>query len=93
MRRYLQDDTVSQRVGTRDEDHALKVKRTAFIDYWKQLSAEDDHIKEESDSQTHLMRYLVLDRALFPNGTAYFNAKLPQRTDLVFPLLLSITIA
>jgi WD40 repeat protein len=79
MRRYLQDDTVSQRVGTRDEDHALKVKRTAFIDYWKQLSAEDDHIKEESDSQTHLMRYLVLDRALFPNGTAYFNAKLPQR--------------
>src|SRR5262249_48755657 len=25
------------------------------------------------------VRYSILDRALFPNGTAYYNAKLPQR--------------
>lgn len=33
--------------------------------------------------EKQLITYCVLDRALFPNGTAYFNAKLPQKLGIV----------
>jgi WD40 repeat protein len=86
MRRFLQDPSMVQRLGSREECHQMKVRSSSKFDYWQKAGTSVEwpalpYNIEDIDNTK--MNYIVLDRVLFPNGTAYFNVKLSQRAGIV----------
>jgi len=60
----------------------MKIRSSSKFDYWctRLSSAEWPTLPYNMDDiDSTKMNYIVLDRVLFPNGTAYFNVKLSQR--------------
>jgi hypothetical protein len=60
----------------------MKVRSSSKFDYWQKAGTSVEwpalpYNMEDIDNTK--MNYIVLDRVLFPNGTAYFNVKLSQR--------------
>ena len=56
-------------------------KKTSFPR--SKLTAQKDDNNDNNDDNNRKMYYFVLDRVRFPNGTAFFNAKLPQHLNFI----------
>lgn len=79
-RRFLHDPSSAVKMVTKDlssglplHDHALKADK---LEYGTSQLIQSE---TEREPEPEVMRYYVLDRVRFPNGSAYFNAKLPTR--------------
>lgn len=73
LRRFLNDREISTLIHSPNiKKHNLLANNDILEFYLKEEIIDDGKLK-----------YMKLDRALFPNGTAYFNVKLPQRLGII----------
>ena len=81
---YLKDPTYALRLSNKETD-CLLIPREEDLLWYKTRFPQVDAIAPSSPEQLEaahrdgVVTYFVLDRVCFANGTAYFNAKLPQR--------------
>uniref|UniRef100_A0A6B2KZP7 Nucleotide-diphospho-sugar transferase domain-containing protein n=1 Tax=Arcella intermedia TaxID=1963864 RepID=A0A6B2KZP7_9EUKA len=83
MRLYLHDPNYAVRMVGDVENVSFEQRNSDFL-----MKVDKMNVKHQSahpaPSQDSLVAcYYTLDRVRFPNGTAYFNAKLPQKLGII----------
>lgn len=73
------DDQTSLRRSLRDESMCIQTAPKENPNHMEHETYGDIAQRRRIDGDINKLQYLALNRAEFPNGNAYFHAKLPQR--------------